>query len=317
MKLQNLVMIAGLTLSVASLSACASSMSESDAPSSSNASNAQANAKKPTGPATKPQYRAEGEGTNYEWGKDHIFVKLSNAESGGVLTLVQDNLKPGFDLGLHLHKTHTEIFYILDGEVDFIIGEKAHTVTTGSVVYVPAGIPHAAKSSKGGRMLMFFAPGGFDDMLAEINASSWFQRFNPFATARRNEKYDIHKTSDGTLTNSSGPKPLVLAAGEGENIQSGTGTGVIKLSSEQTDGLAFVTEENLEPGSERASQLPGNQSETIYILQGDVQFEGAEKMITASEGATIYFPPGVASNVKATGSAKILVYRTPGGVTKN
>lgn len=137
-----------------------------------------------------PRYLAAGVGRDYEWGKDHLFVKLSSAQTGGLLTLIEDNLKPGFDLGLHLHRRHTEIFYILDGEVEFIIGDKSITATKGAVIYVPPGTPHAAKSPKGAKMLMFYTPGGFDEMLAEISQSSLIQRINPIANARLNEKYD-------------------------------------------------------------------------------------------------------------------------------
>ena len=45
-----------------------------------------------------PRYLAPGEGKNYEWGKDHIFVKLSSGETGGLATVIEDNLKPGFKL---------------------------------------------------------------------------------------------------------------------------------------------------------------------------------------------------------------------------
>lgn len=137
-----------------------------------------------------PRYLAAGEGKNYEWGKDHLFVKLSNAQTGGLCTLIEDNLKPGFDLGLHMHRKHTEIFYILDGEVEFTVGDKSVTATRGAVIYVPHGTPHAVKSAKGGKMLMFYTPGGFDEMLVEISEASLIQRINPMAKARLNEKYD-------------------------------------------------------------------------------------------------------------------------------
>ena len=141
-----------------------------------------------SGPVSR--YLAPGEGKNYEWGQDHIFVKLSSAETGGLATVIEDNLKPGFKLGRHLHRKHTEIFYILDGEVEFTVGDKSFMATAGAVIYLPPGTPHAVKSPKGGKMLMFYTPGGFDEMLTEISEASLFQRFNPLANARRNEKYD-------------------------------------------------------------------------------------------------------------------------------
>gem|GEM_PF-1710989 len=256
--------IAIVLAACASLGAC-SAQQKQDA-SGSNAQSVQTK----TG-INKPLHRAQGEGKDYEWGKDHIFVKLSSAETGGVLTLIQDNLKPGFDLGLHLHRTHTEIFYILDGEVEFTIGEKPVTARAGSVVYLPAGMPHAATSSTGGKMLMFYTPGGFDEMLAEIERASWFERLNPFAGARRAEKYDNHKVSNGAQADPDGPSPRYLAPGKGLPTKGQATNSILKLSSVDTAGLATLTEDILSPGDKRAPRLQSNQSLIVYILDGTVE----------------------------------------------
>lgn len=256
-----------------------------------------------------PIHRKSWEGQQYEWGKDHIFVKLSSAETGGALTLIQDNLKLGFNLGRHLHRKHSEIFYILDGEIDFLLGERPLTATAGSVVYVPEGTAHAAKSSKGGRMLMFYTPGGFDEMLTEIDNASWLQRVNPFVSARRNAKYDIREVHDGERVNKIGPMPRYLAPKEGAKRSSGS---TMKLSSSETKGLGVLTEQTLPREGEYTPQLQSKQSEILYILVGDVEFAIDGRQISATAGSTIYFPPGTESLIKAVTNVKLLVFRTPG-----
>lgn len=259
-----------------------------------------------------PLHRAAGEGKDYEWGKDHIFVKLSSVETGGVLTLIQDNLKPGFDLGLHLHRAHTEIFYILDGEVEFTVGEKPVNATTGSVIYLPAGTPHAATSTTGGKMLMFYTPGGFDNMLAEIEQASWFERLNPFAGARRAQKYDNHKLSGSAKIIRDGPRPRIVAPGQGVRNGDRADLSIVKLSSSQTAGLATVTEVTLKPGDSLEPQLQSGQLQILYVLDGTVEFKSVNVMQTARTGATIYFPPGKSDSVSASKGAKLLVFLTPG-----
>ena len=174
------------------ISSCvrADSVQQRDTESNKRATPAIPDGTQPVGKGPVPRYLAPGEGKDYEWGQDHIFVKLSSAETGGLATVIEDNLKPGFKLGRHLHRKHTEIFYILDGEVEFTVGEKSISATAGAVIYLPPGTPHAVKSTKGGKMLMFYSPGGFDEMLTEISEASLIQRFNPLENARRNEKYD-------------------------------------------------------------------------------------------------------------------------------
>ena len=69
-----------------------------------------------------------GEGPNYDWENDHTFVKVSGQDSSGAYTLMEDNLKASFALGLHRHDNHAETFYFLDGEVDFFVDGDWHRV---------------------------------------------------------------------------------------------------------------------------------------------------------------------------------------------
>jgi mannose-6-phosphate isomerase-like protein (cupin superfamily) len=75
-----------------------------------------------------------GGGTNYDWTKDHTFVKVSAADTGGAYTLMEDNLKREFSLGLHLHRQHAETFYILEGNVDFHIDGDWMTATPATTI---------------------------------------------------------------------------------------------------------------------------------------------------------------------------------------
>ncbi len=58
-------------------------------------------------------------GPDYEWSADHTYVKVSARDTDGQFTLMEDNLKSTFALGLHRHDHHAETFYILDGSLDF------------------------------------------------------------------------------------------------------------------------------------------------------------------------------------------------------
>jgi len=63
----------------------------------------------------KQQIIARGGGTPYDSSKDHISVKTTVDLTEGRVTVVEDTLKPGFDLARHYQKRMTEIFYILEG----------------------------------------------------------------------------------------------------------------------------------------------------------------------------------------------------------
>jgi quercetin dioxygenase-like cupin family protein len=134
-----------------------------------------------------------GGGPNYDWTRDHTFVKVSTADTGGAFALMEDNLKLGFALGMHLHRQHAETFYILDGEVHFWIDGDWMTAAPGTCVHIPPGVPHAVDLPPGriGRMLMIYQPSGFDQYLAELKTMTEQQLADDKLMERLDVKYDI------------------------------------------------------------------------------------------------------------------------------
>lgn len=135
-----------------------------------------------------------GEGPNYEWENDHTFVKVAAATSGGAYTLMEDNLKASFALGLHLHRDHAETFYILAGSVDFYIDGAWMTAESGSTLHVPPNIPHACMVTPGcaaARMLMIFQPAGFDLYLEALSAMTAADFADEAKVTALSERFDI------------------------------------------------------------------------------------------------------------------------------
>lgn len=111
-----------------------------------------------------------GEGKDYDYSQDHCFIKLSSRETGGRLSMVEDQLKPGFRLARHYHKKMTEVFYLLEGEVDFIFDDDTVTLGPGDTLTVPPKTWHAAECKDGGRMLTVFLEGQFDQYLERLSS---------------------------------------------------------------------------------------------------------------------------------------------------
>ena len=144
--------------------------------------------------AKRYSFVPSGGGTNYDWSADHTFVKVSAEDTGGMYTLMEDNLKSNFKLGLHLHKYHAETFYILDGEIDFYVDGDWMTAAPGTCLHIPPGVPHACTMTEGsdsGRMLMIFQPSGFDQFLAELGTMTDADFEDKAKMDALNEKYDI------------------------------------------------------------------------------------------------------------------------------
>lgn len=94
-----------------------------------------------------------------------VTLKVGEVHTPNMLA-VECRFAPGFDVGAHLHATHEEIFYVLEGEVELFAfeptvrtsepgswtnwesssGEKVARATPGSVLYVPRGTPHGFRN---------------------------------------------------------------------------------------------------------------------------------------------------------------------------
>jgi quercetin dioxygenase-like cupin family protein len=132
-----------------------------------------------------------GGGKSYDWSKDHVFVKARLELSDGRLTLVEDHLKSGFFLARHHHKKMIEIFYVLEGVVEFAFDDETVIAQPGTTISVPPEVRHAVRSPGGARLLTIFSPGGFDDYLEELVALTESQYADAGFMQALSERYDI------------------------------------------------------------------------------------------------------------------------------
>jgi quercetin dioxygenase-like cupin family protein len=132
-----------------------------------------------------------GKGKSYAWAKDHVLVKSTLDLSDGRLTLVEDTLKPGFFLARHHHKKMIEIFYVLEGSVEFVFDDERIEAKPGTTLNVPPDVWHEVKSPAGAKLLTIFSPGGFDRYLEELVSLSEAQYADTAFIRDLSERYDI------------------------------------------------------------------------------------------------------------------------------
>jgi quercetin dioxygenase-like cupin family protein len=85
------------------------------------------------------------------------------------LALIEFALEPGFEGPTpHTHDDHVDSFYVLEGEVDFLVGDDWLRLPAGSFVAAPMGVTHAFATHDGqrARLLNIHAPStGFHERL--------------------------------------------------------------------------------------------------------------------------------------------------------
>jgi mannose-6-phosphate isomerase-like protein (cupin superfamily) len=86
-------------------------------------------------------------------------VKADRAE----IALLEISFDPGGGVDPHFHKGHSDSFYILEGELEFHVGDDVFTATPGSYVLAPPNVVHwfRNRTDKPVRVLNLHTPGGF------------------------------------------------------------------------------------------------------------------------------------------------------------
>ena len=81
-------------------------------------------------------------------------------------------MPPGGGPPPHVHCREEEGFYILEGEITFMIGEQRVIAAAGMFANMPGGTPHSFKneSSKPAKMLISVASDGLERMFFEFGS---------------------------------------------------------------------------------------------------------------------------------------------------
>jgi mannose-6-phosphate isomerase-like protein (cupin superfamily) len=120
-----------------------------------------------------------------------FVVKVSAETTGGAFSLIEEN-EP-LDTPLHVHENEDELWYVLEGEHVFRIGEQELHAGPGEVVFAPRRVPHSQRRvvPRSGRLLEFFYPAGFEGFFRELSEAERSGSSMPDAYVSVSEKYGI------------------------------------------------------------------------------------------------------------------------------
>tara|TARA_R110002051_G_scaffold306138_1_gene376521 strand:- start:943 stop:1377 length:435 start_codon:yes stop_codon:yes gene_type:complete len=139
------------------------------------------------------QYVASGQGENYNYSQDHCFIKVASKDTNGELCLIEDTIKPGFHLKRHHHKIMTEVFYMLEGEMELVFDDETILLKPGDTITVPPNVWHEAKCEEGGKMLTIFKNGQFDVFLEQLSTMTQDDFSNADLMKSFSAKFDIYE----------------------------------------------------------------------------------------------------------------------------
>jgi quercetin dioxygenase-like cupin family protein len=197
---------------------------------------------------------------------------------------------------LHVHRHHTDLFYVLDGELTARLGpeDEAVAANAGTLVRVPPLVVHGYRNASDAdvRFLNLHAPG---------------QAFAPYLRALRDR---APHSFDQEPPPADGGRPATEAS-----VAAGTlaldrpGVRVTLVADVEQIALAEVFADTGAPASE--PHLHRHHVQSLYVLEGAIALAVAARDLELVAGSWVTVPAGVAHAVAPRGPVRFLTMHTP------
>jgi quercetin dioxygenase-like cupin family protein len=121
-------------------------------------------------PMTRTVLKRPGEGrTVAVVGDVYRFLAVGD-DTDGQYALWETIVPPGGGPPPHVHSREEEGFYVLDGEITFLVRDRRIVANAGTFANMPVGTLHSFKNEtdRPARMLISVAPAGLERMFFEV-----------------------------------------------------------------------------------------------------------------------------------------------------
>ena len=128
-----------------------------------------------------------GEGRSYPMGRISALFKADGDETGNRCSISEWWLEPNTKgPGAHSHQDEDSVFYVIEGTMTILAGDRWVEAPRGTFILSPAGATHDFENRSRARagLLSFTMPGGFESDVPAI--AEWFAQ-NPPKDVRREE----------------------------------------------------------------------------------------------------------------------------------
>lgn len=127
--------------------------------------------------ALEPYALGPGEGRVIDLGDFAVTVKASESETGGLVSVLENEEPPGFGPPIHVHHDCAEAFYVLAGEYIMNLEDREVVCPAGSFIFIPKGTRHGFRvGNVPSRKLNFYFPASmvayFDDLAETLQRGS-------------------------------------------------------------------------------------------------------------------------------------------------
>ncbi|MCB9270527.1 MAG: cupin domain-containing protein [Lewinellaceae bacterium] len=103
--------------------------------------------------------------SNSYWYIGHLIsILISSGETKGAFSVIHGFEIQGLEPPFHIHTKEEESFYVMDGEMEFTVGNELYHVSKGGWIMLPRNIRHTFKVlTEKAEVLIQLSPGGFEE----------------------------------------------------------------------------------------------------------------------------------------------------------
>lgn len=113
-----------------------------------------------------------------------LNFKALGAETNGEYWALEGLADKTMAVPLHAHTREAEIWYVLEGEITFTIGDEKMTAVPGTFAYIPPNVPHTFQIRSGkARWFGIGIPAGLDEWFFETGVPAQSLTLPPASNA--------------------------------------------------------------------------------------------------------------------------------------
>ena len=188
----------------------------------------------------------------------------------------------------HVHRRHTDAFYVLAGELELGLGPAATRLTgaAGTLAAAPPNVVHTFRNAS-------------DATVAFLNIHAPNMGFAEMLRAARDGRDEETEEFDQFEPPADGGRPLSDAvfrgAGEGQSMTIGDSSALVKTDGRDVDRFFSLTERTFAPGFHGPVVNRDRGVSSFYVLEGTLSLLLPEEQVEAASGAFGLVPPGNAT----------------------
>jgi thiamine-phosphate pyrophosphorylase len=190
----------------------------------------------------------------------------------------------------HTHGAHTDVFYVLSGEIEMRLGDETVRLPAGSCVAAPPLLVHGFRNpgATEARYLNVHAPGGW---------ASGRRRFEP-------AEFDTF----GVERAAANARGVVSGPGDGDRLRKEHRLALVKVQHPDLDVLEYFVDAEYD-GAPPHVHL--RHADCFHVLDGELELTADSETIRALPGTAVVIPPGVVHAFTSVGRARFLNVHAP------